>query len=135
MTSKELFNGILYPQPTDYSSLGYCISYLHCAIMYMSAKKIEVAPIMSFVKGSTHEIPIIFFSLDREEIVKNVLFHELGQTLLWPNEVFKKQHPFQKYFGNSKVPKKLCCLSDQGEVPGILPRVPLSQAFCRGTNS
>ena len=48
----------------------------------------------------------ISFSLDREEIVKNVPFHELGEILLWPNEVFKKQNPFQKYFGNSKVTKK-----------------------------
>ena len=61
---------------------------------------------MSFVKGSTHEIPIKFYGLDREEIVKNVLFHELGQILLQPNEVFRKQHP-HKYFGNSKVTKKI----------------------------
>ena len=45
MASKELFNEILYPQPTDYSSLGYCISYLHCAIMYMSAKKLKLPPL------------------------------------------------------------------------------------------
>ena len=64
-------------------------------------------PKMSFVKGSTHEIPIKFYGLDREEIVKNVLFHELGQILLWPNDLFKKQHSFQKYFGNSKVTKKI----------------------------
>ena len=62
---------------------------------------------MSFVKGSTHEIPINFFRLDGEAIVKNVLFHELGQILLWPYEVFKKQHPFQKYFGIQKLPKNM----------------------------
>ena len=39
MASKELFNGILYPKPNDYSNLGYCILNLYCAIMYMSDKK------------------------------------------------------------------------------------------------